>query len=226
MRTAVLSVFIATVVSIGALARLVHVDRSAPVPERRAGSTSGVPAAAARVLSAIRDADREQFSISEEDGRFLRVLVGARGARRVLEIGAARGYSAIWMGLALRDTGGELVTIEFDPARAAEARTNIERAGLASTVRVIAGDAFAEIPKITGDFDLVFLDAWKPDYLKFFDLTFPRLAPGGVFVAHNVVNKREEMGDFLGAIESRAGAWTTIVSPSGEGMSLTYKVRR
>src|SRR5688500_20289831 len=50
------------------------------------------------VLSAIRDADREQYSISEEDGRFLRVLVGARGARRVLEIGAARGYSAIWMG--------------------------------------------------------------------------------------------------------------------------------
>ena len=226
MRTAVLSVFIATVVSIGALTRLVHVDRSAPVPERRELPTTGVPAVAARVLAAIRDADREQFSISEEDGRCLRVLVGARGARRVLEIGAARGYSAIWMGLALRDTGGELVTIEFDPARAAEARQNVARAGLASTVRVIAGDAFAEIPKIPGEFDLVFLDAWKPDYLKFFDVTFPRLVPGGVFVAHNVVNKREEMGDFLGAIESRPGAWTTIVSPSGEGMSLTYKVRR
>ena len=224
MRTAVLSVFVATVVSIGALAGLVRVDRSAP--ERPDVSTSGLPAAAARVLASIRDVDREQYSISQEDGRFLRVLAGARGARRVLEIGAARGYSAIWMGLALRDTGGELVTIEFDPARAEEARQNVERAGLASTVRVIAGDAFVEIPKLSGLFDMIFLDAWKPDYLRFFDLTFPRLTPGGVFVAHNVVNKREDMGDFLGAIESRAGAWTTIVSPSGEGMSLTYKVRR
>jgi predicted O-methyltransferase YrrM len=225
MRTAVLSVFVAATVSIAALAGFVHRDRP-PAPRPTDPSTHGVPAAAAKVLSAIRDADREQYSISEEDGRFLRVLVGARAARRVLEIGAARGYSAIWIGLALRDTGGQLVTIEFDPARAEEARQNIERAGLASTVRVVAGDAFAEIPKIAGDFDLVFLDAWKPDYLKFFDAAFPRLVPGGVFVAHNVVNKREEMGDFLGAIESRAGAWTTIVSPSGEGMSLTYKVRR
>ena len=226
MRSAFFSVFVATAVSIGALAGLVRVDRSSAERRDAGDSTNGVPESAARVLAAIRDADREQYSISEEDGRFLRVLAGARGARRVLEIGAARGYSAIWMGLALRDTGGELVTIEFDPARAEEARQNVERAGLSSTVRVIAGDAFAEIPKLPGHFDMVFLDAWKPDYLKFFDLTFPRLTPGGVFIAHNVVNKREEMADFLGAIESRDGAWTTIVSPSGEGMSLTYKVRR
>ena len=224
MRTAIISVCLAVAVSAGALASLSRIDNqtSGGAPF----SDGGVPAEAARVLAEIRTADQEQFSISEEDGRFLRVLVGARGARRVLEIGAARGYSAIWMGLALRDTGGQLVTIEFDPARAAEARRNVERAGLQSTVRVVAGDAFVEVPKVAGQFDLVFLDAWKPDYHRFFDLAFPRVAPGGVFVAHNVVNKRDEMGDFLGAIESRRDAWTTIVSPSGEGMSLTYKTRR
>ena len=185
-----------------------------------------VPPEAARVLAEIKKIDKELYSVSEEDGRFLRVLIGARGAKRVLEIGAARGYSAIWMGLALRDTGGSLVTIEFDAARAKEAKTNVERAGLAGNVQVIAGDAFKEIPKLAGTFDLVFLDAWKPDYKKFFDLVFPRVDPGGVFVAHNVVNKKSEMGDFLSAIQSRPGAWTSIVSPSGEGMSLTYKQRR
>jgi len=185
-----------------------------------------LPPDAARVLAEIKKIDKEAFSVSEEDGRFLRVLIGARGAKRVLEIGAARGYSAIWMGLALRDTGGSLVTIEFDPARAREAQANIQRAGLSSTVRLVAGDAFAEIPKLSGTFDLVFLDAWKPDYRRFFDLTFPRLDPGGVFVAHNVVNKKNEMKDFLQAIHTRADAWTSIVSPSGEGMSLTYKRRR
>ena len=185
-----------------------------------------VPPEAARVLADIKKIDKELYSVSEEDGRFLRVLIGARGAKRVLEIGAARGYSAIWMGLALRDTGGSLVTIEFDPARAKEAKANVERAGVAGNVQVISGDAFKEIPKVTGTFDLVFLDAWKPDYKKFFDLVFPRVDPGGVFVAHNVVNKKSEMGDFLTAINSRSDAWTSIVSPSGEGMSLTYKHRR
>jgi predicted O-methyltransferase YrrM len=189
-------------------------------------SDRSVPPEAAKVLADIKKIDKELYSVSEEDGRFLRVLIGARGAKRVLEIGAARGYSAIWMGLALRDTGGSLVTIEFDPVRAKEAKANVERAGVAGNVRVIAGDAFAEIPRVTGTFDLVFLDAWKPDYKKFFDMVFPRLDPGGVFVAHNVVNKKSEMGDFLGAINSRTDAWTSIVSPSGEGMSLTYKHRR
>jgi caffeoyl-CoA O-methyltransferase len=189
-------------------------------------SDRSVPPEAAKVLAGIKKIDKELYSVSEEDGRFLRVLIGARGAKRVLEIGAARGYSAIWMGLALRDTGGSLVTIEFDPARAKEAKANVERAGVAGNVQVIAGDAFKEIPKVTGTFDLVFLDAWKPDYKKFFDMVFPRVDPGGVFVAHNVVNKKSEMGDFLTAINSRSDAWTSIVSPSGEGMSLTYKHRR
>jgi predicted O-methyltransferase YrrM len=187
---------------------------------------SSIPPEAGRVLAEIRKADKEFFSVSEEDGRFLRVLVGARGAKRVLEIGAARGYSAIWMGLGLRETGGTLTTIEFDQARAKEAFANVERAGLGQTVKVIAGDAFKEIPKVQGTFDLVFLDAWKPDYKKFFDLVFPRIEPGGVFIAHNVVNKRNEMKDFLTAINGRPDAWTSIVSPSGEGMSLTYKRRR
>jgi len=189
-------------------------------------SDRSVPPEAAKVLADIKKIDKELYSVSEEDGRFLRVLIGARGAKRVLEIGAARGYSAIWMALALRDTGGSLVTIEFDPARAKEAKANVERAGVAGNVQVIAGDAFKEIPKVTGTFDLVFLDAWKPDYKKFFDMVFPRVDAGGVFVAHNVVNKKSEMGDFLTAINSRGDAWTSIVSPSGEGMSLTYKHRR
>jgi predicted O-methyltransferase YrrM len=154
------------------------------------------------------------------------VLVGARGAKRVLEIGGASGYSAIWMGLGLRDTGGQIVTIEYDAARAKDAKGNVDRAGLSANVRVVSGDAFVEIPKLAGTFDLIFLDAWKPDYKKFFEMTFPRLEPGGLFVAHNVVNKRDEMKDFLQAITTRPDAWTSIIAPSGEGLSLTYRKRQ
>ena len=101
------------------------------------------------------------------------------------------------MGLGLRETGGRLVTIEYDPVRAKELAENIRRAGSADVVQVVAGDAFVQIPKIHGTFDFVFLDAWKKDYKRFFDLIYPRLDTGGLFIAHNVVNKKSEMGDFL-----------------------------
>ncbi len=191
----------------------------APVP-------AGVDPAIARLLAGIRAADKGQLAVSEEDGKFLRVLVGATGARQVLEIGAASGYSAIWIGMGLRQTGGKLVTIEFDPVRAKEAAANVQRAGLSDIVQVIAGDAFKEVPKVQGQFDLVFLDAWKPDYRKFFDLVFPRVTPGGLFLAHNVINKKNDMLDFLSIIETHPQALTTTVSPGHEGISMTYKKRR
>ncbi len=192
-------------------------------PQPESGNTPSP--ALQKLLSAIRAADQGQLAVSEEDGRFLRTLVASIKARRVLEIGAASGYSGIWMGLGLRETGGRLTTIEFDPVRAKEAAANIRAAGLADIVQVIHGDAFAEVPRLTGTFDLVFLDAWKPDYKKFFDQVFPRVAPGGLFLAHNVVNKKSEMADFLRAIETHPQALTSVVSPGHEGISMTYRKR-
>ncbi len=177
------------------------------------------------VLRAIKAADKGLLAVSEEDGRFLRVLVATRGAKSILEIGAASGYSGIWLGLGARETGGRVVAIEYDPQRAREAADNVRKAGVADVVRVVHGDAFAEIPKLAGGFDLVFLDAWKPDYKKFFDMVYPRLNAGGVFVAHNVVNKKNEMEPFLRTILTHPALYTTIVSPSGEGMSVSYKTK-
>jgi len=177
------------------------------------------------LLRTIKAADNGLLAVSEEDGRFLRVLVATRGAKSILEIGAASGYSGIWLGLGARESGGRVVAIEFDPRRAKEAAENIRRAGLTDVVRVVHGDAFKEIPKLQGTFDMVFLDAWKPDYKKFFDMVYPRLNSGGLFVAHNVVNKKNEMEPFLRTVETHPGLYTTIVSPSGEGMSVSYKTR-
>jgi len=177
----------------------------------------------AKILSGIKAHDTGQLAISEEDGRFLRLMIASSGATRALEIGGASGYSAIWMGLALKETGGTLVTIEYDPARAKELAGNIRRAELSDVVHVVSGDAFEQIPRLPGSFDFVFLDAWKRDYKRFFDLVYPRLDKGGLFVAHNVVNKRDEMGDFLDAVQKNPALWTTIVSPSGEGMSVSLK---
>lgn len=190
-------------------------------------STCGVAAQQSpditKILADIRAKDKGQLAVSEEDGRFLRLLVASSKRKRALEIGGASGYSAIWMAQGLRESGGKLITLEYDPVRARELADNIKRAGMTDVVQVVAGDAFTQIPKLPGTFDFVFLDAWKRDYKRFFDLVMPRLERGGLFTAHNVVNKRTEMPDFLDAIQHNPALWTTIVSPSGEGISLSYK---
>ena len=188
-------------------------------------ATSTLSPALVTLLQQIKSGDTDLLAVSEEDGRFLRVMIASSGATRALEIGGANGYSAIWIGLGLRQTGGRLTTIEYDPDRAKTAADNIRRAGLADIVTVVAGDAFKEIPKVAGEFDFVFLDAWKRDYKRFFDFVFPRLRPRGLFLAHNVVNKRSEMPDFLDAIQKNPAVMTTIVAPSGEGMAVSVKLR-
>jgi caffeoyl-CoA O-methyltransferase len=196
---------------------------SAPARATTAAAPQGLTPAVAALLAEIRARDSGQLAVSEEDGRFLRALIAASGTRSALEIGGASGYSAIWIGLGLRETGGRLTTIEYDAHRAVELAANVKRAGLSDIVTVVAGDAFAQIPKLPGTFDFVFLDAWKRDYKRFFDLVFPRLDAGGLFLGHNVINKKNELTDFLDLVRGHPQLFTTTVAPSGEGISISYK---
>lgn len=175
------------------------------------------------VLQRIREADTGQLAISEEDGRFLRLLIVASKTQQAIEIGGASGYSAIWLGLGLRETGGKLTTIEYDPGRAQELKANIAAAGLGDVVTVVAGDAFRAVPAEEGTFDFVFIDAWKPDYQKYFEMTFPRVRRGGLILAHNVINKGGDMQDFLTTITTRDDLLTAIVAPGSEGVSISIK---
>src|SRR5262245_22225037 len=192
---------------------------------RFVSAQAGIPPDVTSLLQQIKAADKEQLAVSEQDGRFLRLMVVSSGAKRALEIGGAYGYSAIWIGLGLRETGGRLTSIEYDAARAKLAADHVRTAGLSDVVTVVPGDAFQAIPKLEGAFDFVFLDAWKRDYKRFLDLMLPRLTPRALFLAHNVVNKQAEMRDFLAAIEANPRLMTTIVKPSDEGMSVSVKVR-
>jgi predicted O-methyltransferase YrrM len=204
------------------LIALVGGAAGAHAQNKPAAVTDQVPT---KLLAEIKSKDKGQLAVSEEDGRFMRLMIASSGAKRALEIGGASGYSAIWIGMGLRATGGRLVTIEYDPVRAKELEENIKRAGLSDIVQVVSGDAFQQIPKLPGTFDFVFLDAWKKDYKRFFDMVYPRLDARGLFLAHNVVNKRNEMGDFLDAVLKHPALWTTIVSPSGEGMSVSMRLK-
>lgn len=201
-------------------------DAAADTAVRSAEDVATLPALTpelTQLLSRIKDADKGQLAVSEEDGRFLRLLIVANRTQKAIEIGGASGYSAIWLGLGLRETGGKLTTIEYDPVRAQELKANIAAAGLNDVVTVVAGDAFKAVPAEPGTFDFVFIDAWKPDYQKYFEMTFPRLRRGGLIVAHNVINKGADMKDFLQTVTTRQDVLTAIVAPGSEGVSISIK---
>jgi predicted O-methyltransferase YrrM len=163
------------------------------------------------------------WNVPPQDGRFLYDLVTKKGYKRGLEIGTSNGYSTLWLGLAFRKNGGKLITIEIDRGRASEARENFRQAGLADVVDSRLNDALAEIPKISGGFDFVFIDANKPDYKRYFDLLYPRVLPGGVITAHNVTDLASGMENFLEAIQKNPNLQTTIERTSEAGISVSIK---
>lgn len=134
--------------------------------------------------------------VDAEVGALLRVLARAVNATRILEIGTCIGYSGIWLAGAL-PAGGMLITMEKDQARAAVAKANFERAGVADRVSVMVGDAALKIVKLSGPFDLIFQDGHKPLYNTLLDPPVKLLRPGGLLVTDNVLWDGEVVPGFV-----------------------------
>ena len=122
-------------------------------------------------------------NVPAEDGRLLRVLTEAIGAKNVVEIGTSNGFSALWFCLGLQATGGKLVTHEIDPYVASLARVNFKKAGVDHMVTIVLGDAHKEVTKLKDPIDLLFIDADKPGYADYLDKLLPLVRPGGLIVA-------------------------------------------
>lgn len=161
------------------------------------------------------------MNVPIKDGRFLHDFIVQHGFKRGLEIGTFTGYSTLWMGLGFQKTGGEILTIEIDPSYGEVARENFRKAGLEDVIESRINDALEEIPQIEGTFDFVFIDAWKPDYLKYFNLLRDRVRSGGAIIAHNVTNHARDMKGYLDAIKADPGLETMFNEISAEGMSIS-----
>jgi predicted O-methyltransferase YrrM len=162
------------------------------------------------------------------DAMMLRIMIEATRAKRGIEVGTNSGYGAINMGIGFERTGGRLYCLEIDPRKAEVARQNLGKAGLETTVTVVEGDALTVMPDLEGQFDFVFIDALKKDYLKYLRILEPKLERGAMVVADNVIACAEEMPDFLEYIQSSSDYDTVIIRASMEkndGMSASFKIR-
>ncbi|MCS7025017.1 MAG: O-methyltransferase [Bryobacteraceae bacterium] len=176
--------------------------------------------AEAKILQVAEQTER-YLNVPLEDGRLIRILTEAIGARQALEIGTSTGYSGLWFALALRKTGGKLTTLEYDKGRAETARKNFRAAGVDSIVTVIEGDAHETVTRLKGPFDIVFIDADKPGYADYLRKVLPLVRPGGLILAHNI-SRREQNPEYMDLVLNNPNLETMKVNAE---MAVTLKKR-
>ena len=193
----------------------------------------------AAVLAANNAGGLPAIDVSSAQGRFLELLVTMTGARKILEIGTLGGYSTLWMARAL-PADGRIVTLEYSPRHAEVARANFERAGAGDRIELRVGPALDTLPGVErdglGPFDLVFIDADKPNNPGYLDWAVRLSNKGTVIVLDNVIregavireksNDRSVEGarqgfDFLGSHPRlRATALQTVGAKGYDGFAI------
>jgi predicted O-methyltransferase YrrM len=159
-------------------------------------------------------------NVEPETAELLGVLVRAKRAQRVLEIGTSNGYSTIWLADAAESTGGTVVTVEIEPSRTALARENLARAGLEDRVEVRTEDAAQTLRDLPdGAFELTFLDGERAHYVGYWRDVVRTLAPGGLLAVDNAISHANELVDFRAVVDADARVTQALV-PIGAGLLL------
>lgn len=180
-----------------------------------------------KILAVIEELDgfrQGTMNVPREDGRLLRILVESIGAKHVVELGTSNGYSGLWIALGLQKTGGTLTTFEIDEGRYNMATEAFKKAGVASSIRQILGDAHEEVTKVDGPVDLVFIDADKAGYLDYLEKLLPKVRPGGLILAHNMKSPPPDP-QFVKAITTNPALETQFYNMNAAGISVTLKKR-
>ena len=159
-------------------------------------------------------------NVEPETAELLGVLVRAKRARRVLEIGTSNGYSTIWLADATETTGGTVLSIEIEPSRTALARENLARVGLEDRVELKTEDAVQTLRALPDHaFELTFLDAERPHYVGYWHDLIRTLAPGGLLAVDNAISHANELVDFRAVVDADARVTQALV-PIGAGLLL------
>jgi predicted O-methyltransferase YrrM len=189
-------------------------------------------------LEASADSGLPEIAVAPNQGKFLMLLARSINARNILEIGTLGGYSTIWLARAL-PKGGRVVTLEAVPRHAEVARSNFERAGLASMIDLRLGKAIDTLPKLAAEkpapFDFIFIDADKENYEGYYERGLTLLRPGGVMAIDNVLwngavadpKVHDPMTDAIRALNDKVAKDRRVaisLVPIGDGLTLARKL--
>ena len=170
------------------------------------------------------DRARRMLNLERNTAELMHILILSSGRKRILEIGTSNGYSAIWLGCALRRIPGaqRLSTIELNARKVQQARANIASAGLSDTISVHEGSATEIVKTLDGPFDCVFFDADRISVPEQLRLLLPKLERDVLLLADNILSHPEEVAGYLKEFEHLPEFVTTTVTV-GKGLHIAYR---
>lgn len=177
------------------------------------------------ILKSLEQTQKEFWNISRTTAEFMYNLIVDGNIKSVIEIGTSNGYSGIWLGKALKKTGGKLTTIEFFDKRLDIAKENFKKCGVADIITPIQGEAVEVLEGLPDDYktDFAFVDANKSLYIDFFRIIDTHLIKGGYIACDNVISHAKKVQTFLDAINNNPN-YENVVLPLPAGLSLGKKL--
>lgn len=165
--------------------------------------------------------DQVLLAVGPETGRLMNILVRSLKAPHVLEIGTSYGYSGIWLAEAAKAVGGRVTTLELQDYKSAYARDMATKAGLAEVIDFKVGDALALIDALPSGIDFVLLDLWKDLYTPCLDAFYPKLNPGAIIVADNMIRPGgEDLVRYGKAVRAKPHM-ASVLLPVGSGLEVS-----
>ncbi|MFO1424267.1 MAG: O-methyltransferase [Candidatus Competibacteraceae bacterium] len=173
--------------------------------------------------SATSERPRRMLNITRDTGEFLAVLVQATNARRVLEIGTSNGYSTLWLAQAVQAVNGHVTTIELSDIKVRLAAKNFERSSLSQVIIQLHGEAGILLKNMDdSDFDLIFLDSERSEYVGWWADIKRVLRDGGLLIVDNAISHANEMEPFITEVSADPD-FTICTVPVGNGEFLATK---
>ena len=170
-----------------------------------------------------RRLDEMVLPVGRATGSLMNLLIRESGARRILEVGSSYGYSTIWLAEGARAVGGKVVSLELRPAKTQYATAQLARASLDDRVEFRIGDALGSLDALAGPFDFVLIDLWKDLYVPVFERLYPKLAPGALIVADNMLepeSARAHAQAYRERVRAAPGM-TSVLLTVGNGIELS-----
>ena len=165
--------------------------------------------------------DQRLLAVGPDTGQVINILARSLAAPTILEIGTSYGYSGIWLADAARASGGRVITMELQDYKSAYAREMATEAGLADHIDFRVGDAVRMIAELPGKVDFVLLDLWKDLYVPCLEAFYPKLNPGAIVVADNMIRPGgEEVKRYGRAVRAQPGM-TSVMLPVGTGIEVS-----